>query len=90
MKDGKIVNKLALPITLQKGEKILYSSKDNELYLRKQNIDGSFESLFKQKYIDLNKNNIFRIPKGTSEITLFADNNIYDAKLNIFKQYKVV
>lgn len=90
LKDGKVINELKFPITLQKGEKILYSSKDNELFIRKQNANGSYESLFKQKYIDLNKNNIFRIPKGMCEITLFADNNIYDAKLNIFKQYKVV
>ena len=90
LKDGKIINKLILPITLKQGEKLLYSSRDNEIFLNKQNVDGSIESLFKQQYIDLNNNNIFKIPKGISEITLVADNNIYDAKLNIFKQYKVV
>lgn len=89
-KNGIIVNSLRIPITINKGEKILYSSRDNELFLKKQNKDGSLENLFTQEYIDLNNNNIFGVPKGTSEITLVADNDIYDAKLNIFKQYKVV
>lgn len=70
---------------------MLVSSKDNEIYIKKQNIDGTYENLFKQKYgIDLNNNNIFKLPQGTSIITLTADNDILDAKLNIFKEYKVV
>lgn len=70
---------------------MLVSSKDNEIYIKKQNIDGTYENLFKQKYgIDLNNNNIFKLPQGTSIITLVADNDILDAKLNIFKEYKVV
>ena len=70
---------------------MLLSSKDNEIYIKKQNIDGTYENLFKQKYgIDLNNNNIFKLPQGTSIITLTADNDILDAKLNIFKEYKVV
>ncbi len=90
MKDGVIINSLKIPITIQQGEKLLYSSKDNEIYIKKQNIDGSFENLFKHDYIDLNNNNIFKVPKGTTEIVLTADNEIFNAKLNIFKQYEVV
>ncbi len=70
---------------------MLVSSKDNEIYIKKKNINGTYENLFKQKYgIDLNNNNIFKLPQGTSIITLVADNDILDAKLNIFKEYKVV
>ncbi len=90
IKNGNVVNSLRIPITIQKGEKIIYNSKDNEIFLEKHNIDGSFENLFKQEYIDLNNNNIFKIPKGASEISIVADNNIYDAKLNIYKEHKVV
>ncbi len=91
IKNDKVIYNLRMPITIQQGERLLISSKDNEIFIKKQNIDGSFENLFKKKYgIDLNNNNIFKLPKGTSIITLVADNNIYDAKLNIFKQYKVV
>lgn len=88
--NGIIINSIRIPITIQKGEKLLYSSKDNDIYIRKQNIDGSLKNLFTQEYIDLNNNNIFGVPQGVSEITLIADNDIYDAKLNIFKQFKVV
>lgn len=90
MKNGVVTDSLRFSMILNKNEKILYSSKDNELFIRKQNADGSLENMFIQEYIDLNNNNIFKLPKGLSQITLIADNNIYDAKLNIFKQYEVV
>lgn len=88
--NGVIIKSLIVPITLQKGEKLLYSSQDNNIYLKKQNIDGSEIDLFTQEYIDINNDNFFEIPKGTSEISLLAENDIYNAKLNIFKQYEVV
>lgn len=91
MKSGEVVYDLKIPLTFQQGEKLLLSSRDNDIYIKKQKQDGSFENLFRQKYgIDLNNNNIFKLPQGTSIITLTADNDILDAKLNIFKQYKVV
>ena len=89
-KNGEIIDSLVIPITIQQGEKLLYSSQDNDIYIMKQNVDKSLENLFKQEYIDLNNNNIFKFPQGTFEITLIADNDIFNAKLNIFKGYKVV
>lgn len=90
MHKNKEVFNLSLPIIIQNGEKLLYSSKEKEIYIKKQNRDGTYENLFKYPYIDLNNRNIFRLPKGTCEITLTAENNIVNSKLNIFKQYKVV
>lgn len=87
--NGDLYANLNLP-NIVKGEKLLYSSQDNELYLRKQKTDGSFENLFKHQYIDLNNRNIFKLPKGTCEVNLVAENNIINAKVNIYKQFKVV
>lgn len=81
---------LTIPITIEIEEKLLYSSRDQEIYIRKQNKDKTMENLFKNQYIDLNNNNIFKIPKGTSEIALTAENDITNAKLYLYKYYKVV
>lgn len=81
---------LTIPITIENGEKLLYSSRDQELYIRKQKQDKTIENLFKNEYIDINNNNIFKIPKGNSEIALTAENNITNAKLYLYKYYKVV
>ncbi len=89
-KNGIILHKLIIPITLQKGEILMYSSKDKELYIKKKNVDGTFTNLFTQEYIDLNNENLFKIPKGTCEFTLVADNDIYDARLRIFNERGVV
>lgn len=86
----KTINSLKFDFTLTKGEKILYSSRDNKLFLKRQHTDGTIENMFTQQYIDINNNNIFKIPKGISQFIIEADNDIYDAKLNIFKQYEVV
>lgn len=88
--NGEIVNSLKFDFTLDTGEKILYSSKDNEIYLRKQHKDGKLENMFKQQYIDINNTNIFKFPKGLNQFIISADNNIYNAKLNVFKEYEVV
>jgi len=88
--NGATIADLPFNFTLTQGEKIFYSSVDNEIYITKQNTDGTITNLFQHQYIDLKNNNIFKVPKGTSEITLTADNNILNAKINIYKQYKVV
>ncbi len=54
---------LKIPLTLQEFEKLLYSTSDNNLYLYKQNTDGTLTSLFTNDYIDISKNNIFKLPK---------------------------
>lgn len=88
--NGEILFDLPFDIILENNEKLLYSSEDNNLYIKWIHADGTEENLFKQQYIDLNNTNIFKIPKGTTEIRLTAENDIVDAKLNVYNQYKVV
>ena len=53
---------IKIPITINEYEKLLYSSKTGDIYIQKQNTDGTKESLWKQKYIDITKQNIFELP----------------------------
>ena len=70
--------------------KFLYSSKTGEIYIQKQNTDGTKENLWKKIYIDISKQNIFKLPIGASEIQLTADDDVSNARLVIFPQYKAV
>jgi hypothetical protein len=81
---------IKIPITINEYEKLLYSSKVGEIYIQKQNTDGTKVSLWKNQYIDIKKQNIFKLPLGVSEIRLTADDDVLNAKLTIFTQYKVV
>lgn len=75
-------------MTLEEYEKILYSTKDDELYVYKENQDGTLTNIFDD--LDLAKYNFIKIPQGVSEIRLSADSEITDTKLTIFVEYKAV
>lgn len=53
---------IKIPITINEYEKLLYSSKTGDIYIQKQNRDGTKENLWKQAYIDITKQNIFKLP----------------------------
>lgn len=89
-KDNKLVNILQLPITINQNEKLLYSSLENDIYILKQNADGTITNLFDLDFIDLQNENIFRLKRGINEIRLQAENDIVNAKIVIFPRYKVV
>lgn len=88
--DGETVESLEIPITIQEYEKLLYSSRNKQLFIKKQLADGTTESLFTKQYIDITNNNIFELPKGVSEIKISADEEIQSAKITVYSQYKAV
>lgn len=91
--DGDVVASIEVPISLTQYEKFQYSSETGNLYIRKQLADGTYQNLFTKTYININNNNIFRLPLGASEIRLTAnegEDEIPAAKVTIYPQYKVV
>lgn len=62
--DGETLFELTIPIRIERYEKFLYSSKENDFYIQKQNTDGTKTSLFKKEYLDIqNTNEIIRLPQ---------------------------
>ena len=53
---------IKIPITINEYEKLLYSSKTGNIYIQKQNTDGTKENLWKKDYIDITKQNILKLP----------------------------
>lgn len=88
--EKEVYASIKIPITISEYEKLLYSSKTGDIYIKKQKADGTKENLWKQAYIDINKQNIFKLPIGVSEVRLTADDDVLNAKLIVFPQYKAV
>lgn len=90
-KDNQVYEKLTLNVEIKEFEKLMYSSKDGDLYIMKQNTDGTTENLFTNTYINIEEENaIFKLPIGTSKIRIQAENDIMAARLSIFEFYKAV
>lgn len=79
---------LALDLTVEEGEKLVYSTRDDELLLYLEDANGNKNNLF--NYLDLNNINFFKLPKGVSEVRLSAENEIVNSKLTIFVEYVAV
>lgn len=77
--------------TIAQYEKLIYNSRENQFAISKQNTDGTITDLFSLDYINFENNNVIRIPKNRScEIKLTADNEVLNAKITIYPQYKAV
>ena len=82
------IYELALNITIEENEKLMYSTKDNDLFLYLIHADNSVENLFND--LDLNNINFFKLPKGVSEVRIRGENEILNTRLTIFEEYVAV
>ena len=78
-------------VEIQAHEKLLYGTKEDEFYLKKQNTDGTLEDLYMYYddfALDFANDNVVRLPKNKScEIRLTAENDITDAQIKILEFY---
>ncbi len=89
--EGELVQEVLIKTTIQKYEKILYGTRENDFYINKENTDGTLTSLFSLDYIDFENDNVIRIPKNRScKLKLTAENEILLAEIMILPQYITV
>lgn len=89
--DGELYQEVPFTITLTQYEKLLYSTKENDFYLLKQNANGTKTNIFTLSVVNFNNDNVIRLPKDKScEIRLVADNDITAAEVIIYTYYKGV
>ena len=89
--NDELYQSLEFPLTIESGEKLLYSSKINDFYIQKENSDGTTEDLFDLDYIDFENDNVIRIPAhSTCVITLSAENEVANAQITIYPYYAAV
>lgn len=89
--DGELAQEVTVNTTIAEGEKLLYSSRENDFYIKKQNGNGTYTDLFSLSYINFANDNVIRIPKNKScQIRLTADNDVLNAQVTILAFYKAV
>lgn len=89
--EGNLHQTVPFNVEIDEGEKLLYGTKENEFYMLKQHIDGTTESLFDLDVINFENDNVIRIPTNKScELKLEADNEVLNAQITIYPQYKAV
>jgi len=89
--EGELYQSVPFNIEIEEYEKLLYGTKENEFYIKKQNTDGTLKSLFNLDVIQFENDNVIRIPQNKScELRLKADNEILNAQVTILTYYKAV
>lgn len=86
--EGTLFQTITVNDTIDVYEKLLYSSKEGDFYIRKQLTDGTYENLFSLEYISFENDNVLRIPPNKDcTITLTADEDIEKAVITIYVYY---
>lgn len=89
--EGKLYQTLHFNIELEEFEKLLYSSKENEFYLQKENTDGTKESIFNLNVLDFDENPIVRFPKNKScTLQIKSETDITNATVTVLVFYKAI
>lgn len=89
--EGELVQTIPFTCSIAEYEKFMYSSKDGDTYVKKQNTDGTYEDLFNLSVISFDNNNVLKLPAGkNSQIRITADDNISSASIQVFSYYKGV
>lgn len=89
--EKELYQRVPMKTIINQYEKLKYSSKENEFYIKRIKEDGTEESLFDLDVLDFYNDNVVRLPKNYyCEIRLVADNPILNAKVTIISQYKAV
>lgn len=87
-KDKELIGSLELPVEIQANEKLVYSTRDTDLYLIKKDANGNETNLF--DVLNPNFINFMKLSKGVNQIKLAADEDITKAKITIYVEYKAV
>lgn len=89
--EGELYQTIEIKITIEEYEKLLYDSREGSFSISKQNTDGTILNLFDLDYIDPKNDNVLRLPKNKNcKIVLTAENEVLNAKITVYAQYKAV
>ena len=89
--EGQLYQTVTFTTEIAEYEKLLYGTKENDFYIKRQKTDGTTESLFSLDVINFENDNVIRLPKNKScEIRITADNEVLNAQVTILAYYKAV
>ena len=86
---GEVINEITFPVTVEEGEKIIYSSQDKDLKVKKVDSDGNTTNIF--NLFSLEDNIFFKIPKAGATVKFTADDEVLNTIiLTTYNYFKVV
>ena len=86
--EGELFQEIEINTQLMENERLYYSSKSDDFYIKKRNSDGTYTDLFDLNVITFENDNVLRIPPGKQcRITLTAVDLIAKADLNVYSYY---
>lgn len=89
--DKELYQSIPIKTRIEKYEKLIYSSKENEFEISKVLVDGTKVSLFSLDNLNPYDDHVIRIPPHVNtEIRITADEDITNARLNIYTYYFAV
>lgn len=89
--EGQLYQSVTFNTEITQYEKFLYGTRENDFYVKKQNVDGTETSLFNLDVINFNNDNVIRLPKNKScELVLSADSQVENARITILVYYKTI
>ena len=89
--EGKLYQTLHFNIELEEFEKLLYSSKEKEFYIQKENTDGTRQDAFNLDVLDFDENPIIKFPKNKScTLKIKSETDITNATVTVLVFYKAI
>lgn len=87
--NGRLKSRVMFDITVEEGQKLLYSTKDGDNYVALEDTDGTQSNI--PNCLKLTNNNFFKIPKGQSILKITSDSGVLNkAVFRILTAYKGV
>lgn len=89
LQNGVVVKRVEFPVQINDGEKLLYSSKDGDLYAYIEDSNGNQTNVFGT--LDLENDNFFKLPIGQCKICISSSFEVINKVIiRTYKMYKVV
>lgn len=87
--DGVIIHEVMIPVPVMSGERMKYSTLDDDLYILIEKKDGSTQNLI--GFLSMENENFFKLPKGQSSIMFTCEGGSLDeVHVKLYKYYKAV
>ena len=89
--EGQLFQTVDITDTIDEYEKLMYSSKEGDFYIKKRLTDGTYENLFSLEHISFENDNVIRIPTNRDcTIKLNAEEDITSATITVYVYYMAV
>lgn len=86
--EGELYQEVKINTLIGQNEKLCYSSRENNFYIKKRQQNGTYVDLFDLNIIEFENDNVIRMPpRKQCRLTISADDTINSADLIVYSYY---